>query len=107
MISERLFLFILLGVTVISATSCALVSKHIQNGGRWYLYYFPSLFSTTSWALIAKHSPISLIVAGTVWDVTYTLVWTGMLIWMNKDTVTWNQVEGALLALVGLLIMSK
>lgn len=100
---EMVFALLCAGVAAVFG---ALASKAIRDGAHFLWYVLAGLGGIGTWTWMAKRSPWNLLVSAVLWDIVYNVLWIGTTIVWCKEAGSSGQIAGAIVVVIGLVIMN-
>lgn len=94
-------------LTALGGLTGAWLSDHSKHGGHWAWLYLTGAISVGSWAWLTKCATTPLAVTSAIWDVVYTVTFSGTLFCLTRAEVTNIQVIGVLFVLVGTFLLGR
>lgn len=93
--------------TAAAAIVGAFLSKYSKDGGSIWPYLLTSAWmGPLSWILMVKVSSQNMLVSSVVWNVVYEGTWTAITIWVLHEHGGTREILGAVLTLVGLMLVA-
>ena len=93
--------------TALAGTLGAVLSAYVRRGGHWLTYYIAGMLSIATWAWLAKRSTLPLMLTSTIWDIVYSITFTGSMYFIDIEPISRAQLFGVVLVSIGLLLIGK